>query len=375
MVMSMTRSRSRCANVESVVHAESGAQETSHKRSIPSLDGLRAVSVGLVIASHYGPVEKTIPWLDSYLFFLGQAGVNMFFVISGFLITFLLCKEHAETSAISLKRFYVRRAFRIFPPFYVFLIVTAVLSSAGVFCVHPHQFLVAGLYLWNYYMPRNGGILGHTWSLALEEQFYLFWPLLLKVLKPRRAFFAAIGLILFEPAVRVLTFIYMPTLRESGKISAMFHTRIDTIIFGCLIALVWRHEKFRHFSARYLGAPAFYISAALVICIGPILNIRFRSMYHAFWLTIDGLALSIILIYLVRRPGTLPGFFMNLRPVRYIGVLSYSFYLWQQLFVKLWLDWFPLNLAAAFGCAILSFYLVERPALRLRDALEARMSL
>ena len=93
-------------------------------------------------------------------------------------------------------------------------------------------------------------------------------------------------------------------------------------------------REIQAFSARYLGPPAFYISAALVICIGPILNIWFRSMYHAFWLTIEGLALSIILIYLVRRPGTLPGLFMNLRPMRYIGVLSYSFYLWQQLFVK-----------------------------------------
>ena len=141
----MTRPRNRCANVESFAHAESGAQETSNKRSIPSLDGLRAVSVGLVIASHYGPVEKTIPWLDSYLFFLGQTGVNMFFVISGFLITFLLCKEHTETSAISLKRFYVRRACRIFPPFYVYLTVAAVLSSAGFFFVRPPSvFFVPG---------------------------------------------------------------------------------------------------------------------------------------------------------------------------------------------------------------------------------------
>jgi peptidoglycan/LPS O-acetylase OafA/YrhL len=350
-------------------HSESGAQETSQRRSIPSLDGLRAISVGLVILSHYGPEEMKGSTWNSYFFFLGQMGVNMFFVISGFLITFLLCKERAETSTISLKSFYFRRALRIFPAFYVYLAVAGTLTAIGIFHINVDQFILAGSYLWNYYMPQNGSILGHTWSLALEEQFYVFWPTLLKILRPKHALFMAIGLIVVEPVARVITYMYLPGLRESGKISAMFHTRIDTIMFGCLIALVWRHHKFKRFADRYLRAPAFYISCFFLLCINPVLNLQFRVAYHAFWLTMEGVALSIALIYLVRRPATLPGRFVNIRLLRYVGVLSYSLYLWQQMFVEAWHDWFPLNLLAALCCAVLSFYFVEKPALRLRNAL------
>jgi peptidoglycan/LPS O-acetylase OafA/YrhL len=356
--------------VETRAHSEDGAQKTSRERTIPSLDGLRAISVGLVVLSHYGTVGTGASVWNSCVFLMGQMGVNMFFVISGFLITFLLCKEYAEKSTISLKRFYIRRAFRIFPAFYFYLAIAAVFSALGIFHARLEEFVIAGVYLWNYYMPHDGAVvLGHTWSLALEEQFYLFWPVLLKILRPSRALYMAIGLILVEPFVRVATFVYIPSLRESGKISAMFQTRIDTIMFGCLIALLWRHPDFKRLADRYLRAPAFYASIVFLLCVNPFLNIWFRVMYHAFWLTLEGATLSIVLIYLVRQPETTSGRFVNLRSLRFVGVLSYSFYLWQQMFIKLWHGWFPANLAAAFGCAALSFYLIERPALRLRDAI------
>ncbi len=345
----------------------SGAEKTSQQRSIPSLDGLRAVSVSLVILAHYVPEHWKAPFWGSYLFLLGQLGVSMFFVISGFLITFLLCKESSEESTISLKNFYLRRIFRIFPAFYMYLAVAAALTAVGVFSLKAKDFLIAGTYLWNYYMPSSPSILSHTWSLSLEEQFYLFWPACLKLLKPARALPITVALIFLEPILRVLIYLHFPQIRQTGKISAMLHTRIDTIMFGCLIALLWRHNSFKRFVDRYVGSILFLATLLFLFFLDPLLNQYARDAYHPFWLTFDGVALSVILIYLVRNPRTICGRLMNLRTLRYIGVLSYSLYLWQQMFADVWQRWFPLNLLAAFGCANLSFYLVERPFLRLRD--------
>jgi peptidoglycan/LPS O-acetylase OafA/YrhL len=343
----------------------SPAQLTSQQRSIPSLDGLRAISVSLVILAHYA-FGGSFFW-NSYFFQLGQLGVNIFFVISGFLITFLLSKEQAATSTISLKNFYQRRAWRIFPPFYLYLAAAGLFSWIGIFHLRVKEILIAGAYLWNYYIPPYTNILGHTWTLALEEQFYLLWPLCLKLAKPTRAIKIAVLLIIIEPLIRVAEYLLFAQLRESGKIATNFHTRIDTLMFGCLIALLWRHAHFATFVHRFVRRPLFACSVVFLLGLEPILNIYSRSTYHALWLTCDGAAISIALIYLVRYPMTVAGRFVNLRPMRFVGELSYSLYLWQQIFVDAWRRRFPLNLLAAICCAALSFYVIERPSLKLRD--------
>ena len=137
---------------------------TSTSRSIPSLDGLRAGSVGIVILSHalaYLPGRAgRFPSLQ--LSWLGQSGVDVFFVISGFLITYLLLKEYEGTGTIGLKMFYLRRFFRIFPPFYVYLAVVGILWSARLDPQDARNFISAATYTWNYQPHVAGYFLAHT---------------------------------------------------------------------------------------------------------------------------------------------------------------------------------------------------------------------
>jgi peptidoglycan/LPS O-acetylase OafA/YrhL len=143
---------------------------------IPSLDGIRAVAVALVLACHYGN-----DFGISDFFNVGDLGVRIFFVISGFLITSLLLKELKQAGSIDLKRFYFRRTLRIFPPFYFYLGAMLALSALGLCNLTFRGALPAFTYTSNYWTEWNlsGFVTSHSWSLATEEQFYLIWPFVL----------------------------------------------------------------------------------------------------------------------------------------------------------------------------------------------------
>jgi peptidoglycan/LPS O-acetylase OafA/YrhL len=180
------------------------------------IDGWRGVSVLLVISGHligwrFAQYFETKPFrflltdqpLDAIeitkniilraLSPLPDIGVGIFFIISGYIITGLLLKEETAQGSISIKAFYIRRACRIIPAFYTFLLATFILSSIGVIEVQNARFLQSGLFLCNVMMPCTW-FLGHTWSLSVEEQFYLIWPLVFFILGQKwRA--AGLGLI------------------------------------------------------------------------------------------------------------------------------------------------------------------------------------
>src|SRR5947209_3439497 len=143
------------------------------ERRIPSLDGLRAISITLVMLSHLLKWKHiSVAVLGAY----GSLGVFIFFVLSGYLITNLLLREYQRTSTISLRDFYLRRAFRIFPAAFVFLVVVIVLYRHQMTWFHV---AAAVLYVANMDITRPW-IFGHLWSLSIEEQFYLLWPFALK---------------------------------------------------------------------------------------------------------------------------------------------------------------------------------------------------
>src|SRR5262249_30013999 len=137
----------------------------------PSLDGMRAVAIGLVLANHTG------------FFHAGRLGVDVFFVLSGYLITAILLREFSTTDRINLKKFYVRRALRLLPALFLFLIVVNLASayfqtSREAAAVRMDS--IAGLFYfanWRRAFGHDMGILGHLWSLSIEEQFYLLWPI------------------------------------------------------------------------------------------------------------------------------------------------------------------------------------------------------
>jgi peptidoglycan/LPS O-acetylase OafA/YrhL len=245
--------------------------------------------------------------------------------------------------------------------FYVGVIVA--LSFAGELTLRQGDVLHALTYTMNFHFDRAWQ-LGHLWSLSVEEQFYLLWPaaLLWAGSRAPNVCFAVIAVV---PLIRVsLLLVARSMIIHSDE---LFFTVADTLAAGCALAFVqpalWRSAWF----TRFQGSRAFWLVplAALAILFNPIWRLQalvgFTAMNTCIMLTID---------QAVRMPKTAWGRFLNLRPMRTVGVLSYSLYLWQQPFLNrtssLPVCAFPLNLALAFLLAWISFALVESPALRLR---------
>ena len=343
-------------------------------RSIPSLDGLRAASVAIVIFSHalgFQPGrEAKFPFPQ--LSWLGQSGVDVFFVISGFLITYLLVRENEAKGTIRLKNFYFRRFFRIFPPFYAYLAVVIILWSTGMVAQHFRDLIYAATYTWDYRRNEQDWLLGHIWSLSVEEQFYLLWPPCLLLLGKKRSTYVALGVILLSPASRFLSYVLVPSWR--GEVGVMLHTRLDTIMCGCAMALLWKEERFNQWADKLLNPFLFAFSVLYIVILSPCLTTRFGGRYDwGIGYTLRGLLSSIVLLYVVRKPISLPGRVLNLGFLRHVGVISYSLYLWQQMFTGPYSFLFPLNVVAIFACAELSYWVGERPSLHSRDLIGERL--
>ena len=349
-------------------------------RRIPSLDGLRAISITLVLLEHIasrGGTRDVGAHGAVLLTGNAQTGVSIFFVISGYLITKLLLGELDATGTISLSRFYVRRAFRILPAFYFFLGSLVLLAAIGLIVINRRDVFVAALFVWNY-VPNNSPWaeswwVGHTWSLSVEEQFYLGWPLALLMLGRKRARWLCVCIIFAEPVIRVGTYYLFPS--ERGRIGMMLHTRLDTLMFGCGLALIegtailarlWRLL----IRVRFPLLGTFYILLAV-----PLLTRTFRGAYSiTIGPTLEGLAIASVIYWVVCNADTLVGKTLNSRVVVHVGVISYSLYLWQQLFTAS-SDWWagyasPLFIVAGtLAAAECSYWLVEQPMLRMRSKL------
>lgn len=343
--------------------------QSGRARSIPSLDGLRAVSILLVVVGHLlssaqvqaigGPRLK----LD-----LGAMGVRVFFVISGFLITRLLLAESEDSRGINLGRFYFRRTLRIFPPYYTYLLVLFILCIVDVVHLGVRDVVHSLTYTTNYYFARSWEI-GHTWSLAVEEQFYLMWPALLLALGRSRAFKATVLFVLLAPLLRLAIWTWIPA--YGVGVGHTFETVSDAIGIGCLVAISWQRLESSRTKRWLLQRWLVVVAIALLpLCA----SVTDHPRVFAIAATVMNLAIAYILVYFVSRPTGLGGRFLNLAPIRYLGVLSYSVYLWQQLFldpenIEMYTS-LPLNIVLLVVSSLLSYYLVERPSLRVRHRLE-----
>jgi peptidoglycan/LPS O-acetylase OafA/YrhL len=347
----------------------------SSKR-IPSLDGLRAIAILLVLVSHLAGSKHFLSMeAVGRIGDLGNLGVRLFFVISGFLITRLLLGEFAKTQQISLRTFYVRRLLRIFPAFYAFIIVATLLSTIGFATIDRRDFISAITYTMNYRpMHPDTYTLRHLWSLAVEEQFYVVWPITLALLLPRRAAGVLVGVILFVPVLRVVLYMLVPGyeyLANSG-----FEGVCDALATGCLLAMTMDRMTRAAWIERALASRAFPL-----IFVAILLANKQHDHPKFFWLLcvpFMNVALALTILRYVAFPGGVGGQLLNSKPLATIGVLSYSLYLWQQLFLIQWrpANWivmtFPLNVVMAFLAAGVSYALIEQPFLRLKDRFEPR---
>ena len=351
-----------------------GQAPGTHDRRIPSLDGLRAISILIVVLSHAAVTHGFPSVVYHTLRFaeLGNLGVRVFFVISGFLITGLLLRERQKTGRISLRHFYFRRVFRIFPAYYAFILVAVACARAGWLPpISPRLLAHVATFTLNYASDQIWA-LGHFWSLSVEEQFYLLWPPILVFLGARGAFRAALLFVLLSPALRLALYLFVPAYHP--YIGAAFETVGDAIAVGCLLARyrneLWDREWYRALlTSRWMALVPFLVLAASMIDGRPRIS-------YVIGIPVKNLGIALMVDWAVRFPFGQVGRLLNSRAAVWIGTMSYSLYVWQQPFldshyVAPWIR-FPFNVIYAFATAIASFYLIERPMLRLRARLERR---
>ncbi len=296
----------------------------------------------------------------------GAVGVNVFFVISGFLITLLLLREDRESGGISPARFYGRRALRILPAYAVYLLSLAALSRAGTVHLTPPDWAGALTYTVNFMKDPSWDI-GHIWSLSLEEHFYLLWPLVFW-LGPRWARRLAWGCVLLSPVVRIVLWQCCP---DSLPLDTATCTRMDSIAVGCLLAFLAWEPRWRSRLAlsggRAAGLGAAALAALAVSVTLSELSYRFRLL---FGFSLDGIAICMLLWVCVNHDRGAVGRLLRWRPLVLLGRMSYGVYLWQQLFLnpegRGFMYWWPASLGFALLAASVSYVLVERPFLLLK---------
>lgn len=319
---------------------------------IPSLDGLRGLSIWAVISAHsadhflFSHVHSH--HIRTVLSNCANLGVTIFFVISGFLITSLLLKEHKRTSRINIKRFYKKRAIRIIPAFVLFTGTILALCN-----VSPHQIAYALTFTTSFFFWQAFKPLQHLWSLSVEEQFYLAWPLifargiadakrwcwLVLIACPLlRAFFAYEGLKYLDHAAV-----------------------LDSIAAGCLLAFYQKEIQRALTKVKESG-----LLFTLFCLMMPALSLALNKVETFSWAlvpltTLIPLYVALVIGVAIERKDVV----LNKGPLVWSGLISYSLYLWQQLFLVMNgpLNYFVVRLGLTFVAAYGSYRLVEQPIL------------
>lgn len=336
---------------------------------IPTLDGLRAVAILLVILSHtVGHTEH--PRIAE----LGHLGVRIFFALSGYLITTRLLEEYSSTGKISLRNFYLRRIFRILPPALFYLGVVGLLAWAGI-VICSWSAIRAAILLYINYSEQTalGWKVEHFWSLSVEEHFYLFWPCLLILFGVRKGWRTAVAIAVSICVWRVLDnrFNFVSNIFHAPYLAASsLRTDLtaDALLWGCCLAFLLRSPM------RVRIGPAISTIVAIVVVI--LLEIPFFLGVNHFVIFLNFFPTVLLGVILV-SPTAPIGRFLELSPVKFVGKLSYSLYIWQQLFLG-GLNFNPpiiLALLAIPTCAYLSYRLIEQPSIQFGKRLLARNAL
>jgi peptidoglycan/LPS O-acetylase OafA/YrhL len=344
--------------------------EIFQQKYIPSLNGLRAIAIAFVILDHlrYGHnCPCTVYSFSNYLA-VGSFGVQIFFVISGFLITGLLLKEKVQTSTINLKKFYVRRAIRIIPAFYFFLVVMIVLKSINIAHVNNPAIIASFLFVSNFGNFHSQWLVAHTWSLSVEEQFYLLWPLVL-IFLPRKYYFVLAGVIIYNLFYYYLRY-YHPLF-----VLRFFLITAPALVTGAALSIALYKGWLKNIH-RTLIHPIFALSLAFAAIIYLPRAFKFAPFFYTpFDYILSSLFIGIFIYHAVNcNPKSLLFRVLNFSVINYIGVLSYSIYLWQQPFFasqanyRIYPYWaeFPKNMILILIAALMSYYLIEKPFLRLK---------
>jgi peptidoglycan/LPS O-acetylase OafA/YrhL len=327
------------------------------------------VAIAIVVARHAG--EVSYPAVTAFAF--GFAGVDIFFVLSGFLITSLLVGEWSRTGRISLPQFYVRRALRLLPALFAFLIVLLLLvpfQSAGSRRPLVEAAGLSAAFLGNIAKTLDWVFpLPHMWSLGMEEQFYLVWPAALVIVLLSGARRGAVIAIALAGAAAVVVLRVVLAATGSSSTATLFYSPLhsDGLLIGCALGLAyaWYMIPAPESLRRVLG-PVVLVAAAIFLVVAV------RGAPYVTWGTTLGLSVialaSAVFVYAaIDEKPVWPLRFLIWRPFTYLGEISYALYIWHFPVLYLW----PTNqlrvegrIAIAVVCAAASYQLVEKPFLR-----------
>jgi peptidoglycan/LPS O-acetylase OafA/YrhL len=338
---------------------------------IPTLDGWRALAILLVLFEHASYFTfRPVGWTQ-----IGTHGVEVFFVLSGYLITGKLLEDG------SLRKFYTRRAFRILPVLFSYLGVAAL--TGFVFHripVYGSEFAASASFVRNYFiypgLRESGGgwFTAHLWSLSIEEQFYLLWPLLLiKIGKgnTRGRFFSAVSFWAFW--YFIFRLVQVGRRLQLGGWHWMPHLDYTGLVAGCILRIAFSHPPTAAVLQKVLrGRSTFVVLAVLAY----IAISHAQVSKYAPWICAAAVCATLV------EPNGLAGRILEVAALRWIGRLSYSLYVWQQLFLGFGvalrpfgiLSVFPINLCALFVVACVSYYAMEKPLMRLGHQLTQEAS-
>jgi peptidoglycan/LPS O-acetylase OafA/YrhL len=346
------------------------------------LDGLRTIAIVLVVLYH----------LHMPFFTGGFVGVNIFYARSGYLITSILLREHGATDRIRLGRFWLRRLLRLYPGLVAVVIVAVCLwflvgdyeganvDSVGAALLALTYTANFGRWLWH----RSMGVLSQTWSLAMEEQFYLVWPPVLALLLARRARRVAVLCVLVVLIVASSVggwLLYAP--HAGGATPDVYFSpvlNVGPLLMGCVLALLLASGRVRRVLDGRVGALCTWVGLVAVLAIQFAMPHDWQKhvVVFALVLPVAGLASTLLVAGLVSRGGILTRV-LSFAPLAWFGRAgSYSLYLWHVIVLALLLPVFPgvggkfIVFGAAVALSIGSHFAIERPFLALKNRLEPR---
>jgi peptidoglycan/LPS O-acetylase OafA/YrhL len=294
---------------------------------------------------------------------MAHTGVTAFFVVSGFLITLLLLREKQKFGEISLSDFFKRRALRILPASIAFFFVIFALQMYGVYRITPGTWIRTLTYTACFGSNFNSEILGHMWSLSVEENFYLLWPILLVMLRERTAVVVLCSYIAATPLLHALINHLNNQYLDPSFISPM---QMSSIAVGCLLAFFVTgkfapkaYESLRTQPRRWVLATLALGFSAYTLWLWPTLKSCVND-------PIKSIAIGLGMLLVIEAGPENPLYrFLNWKPIVWIGVLSYSLYLWQEpITMTKWPTIFKLIVMAC--VAGLSYFVIERPFLSLK---------
>ncbi len=345
------------------------------KDRLPGLDALRAFAVVWVIAFHLHVRDgffRSAGLMDQWIRH-GSAAVTLFFVISGFIITTLLCEEEDRTGRIDIHRFYLRRAFRILPATYVYLVGALVLTLGCRLTWDSSEWLGSLLFFRNLLHTEGSGLTGHLWSLSVEAQFYFIWPLLLVIAPARYRLWMVVALCGAAPIWRhLVTKAAHGAPLGLGRLDLIF----DSVLVGAALALAQRRPAFR----ALLNRP---LTATLTLFAG-IALLGYQILYGLPGGKLGIVAgpsailgtIAVVIKVVTEGRCFIAQIVCNWPPVVWIGRISFSLYLWQTLFCAVRIPspvWsVPGCLGATLILAALSYYCIEVPMIRIGSRLGKR---